>query len=68
MKPDLDTVLADIRLHCLECSGGQRSLVEHCTVKSCKLRPYRSLKVLGMQRERSKEIDGQIDIFHIREE
>lgn len=67
MKPDLDTVLTAIRLHCLECSGGQRNLVEHCAVKSCKLRPYRSLKAMGLTRERQPELTGQIDIFHLQE-
>ena len=68
MKPTADELLAAIRAHCMECSGGSRKEVERCNVKSCKLRPYRSVKALGHIASPGKLIaDRQIGMFDTME-
>lgn len=67
MKPTADELLVAIRAHCLECSGGSKKEVERCCVKSCKLRPYRSVKVVGDEQTRRSEEAGQVSLFDVME-
>ena len=36
-----DILLRDIRAHCLDCMGNQRSMVALCTSEKCRLWPWR---------------------------
>jgi len=68
MKPTADELLAAIRAHCLECSGGSRTEVERCNVKNCKLRQYRSVKALGQFADTGKMVGSrQISLFDAME-
>ena len=64
MKQDikLNEVLRDIRAHCLECSGGVRSEVENCHIKTCNLYKYRNVGALGLEAPQKPTV-GQIGIF-----
>ena len=64
MKHDIkfNEVLRDIRAHCLECSGGSRSEVENCYVKTCNLYKYRNVGALRLE-AKQKTAEGQIGIF-----
>ena len=37
----VEKLLLDIRAHCLDCMGGQRSVVARCNSEKCRLWPYR---------------------------
>lgn len=37
----VDALLRDIRAHCVDCMGGQRGMVAHCTSTKCRLWPWR---------------------------
>ena len=41
-EPTPKFLLALIRAHCLDCSGGSRMEVRRCKVEYCKLWPYRN--------------------------
>lgn len=56
-----DALLIAIRKHCLDCSGGNRGLVERCGIKHCALFPYRSIHAIGGERE--TVLKGQITMF-----
>ena len=64
MKTDikLDDVLIAIRAHCMECSGGCKKEVENCRIKTCALRPYRSLSAIGAERAPKRD-KRQISMF-----
>ena len=68
MKSDikLDDVLIAIRAHCMECSGGCKKEVENCRIKTCSLRPYRSLNAIGASRN-EKHDKRQISMFDLQE-
>ena len=51
------TPMRAIRAKCIDCSGGNRSEVTHCTVKTCPLWPYR----LG----RRPRIDSEEEKVHV---
>lgn len=61
-------LLADIRAHCLSCCGGSRNLVEECTIKRCRLWPYRC-GMAGLQTallsstQPEEQLEGQLDMF-----
>ena len=58
-KPCADEVLAAVRSHCLQCSGGSRGEVQRCWNRECALYPYRSLKAIGQERE-PRNLPGQL--------
>lgn len=60
--PTAEELLVVIRAHCLQCSGGSVKEVERCGVQDCKLRPYRSVKVLGGEKK-VKQKNGQVSLF-----
>ena len=42
VKPvTVDLLLRDIRAHCVDCMGGQKSMVAFCTSERCRLWPHR---------------------------
>lgn len=67
MKPTADELLAVIRAHCLQCSGGSRKEVERCNVESCLLRPYRSVSAVGGEKPRKAKEQGQVSLFDMLE-
>lgn len=62
-KPTPNILLAVIRAHCLECSGGSRKEVRNCKINYCQLWPYR----MGLRNEKNEEnmseIAGQMSLF-----
>lgn len=63
--PASKELVSAIHAHCLECSGGSRTLVERCNVSGCALRPYRSAKAMGISQGKEREAEGQIDYMDI---
>jgi hypothetical protein len=39
--PAATKLLGAIRMHCIECFGGERGQVEKCTDRECRLYPFR---------------------------
>ena len=64
--PSAETMLADIRAKCRECCGGSVSLVEECTIRTCRLHKYRRM-TMGVQTAMfaTDQLDGQLDMFDI---
>ena len=60
-----DILLAVIRAHCLECSGGSRLEVRNCHVPDCKLYPYR--KCEDKPKRGKKKKDEQFTVFDVIE-
>jgi len=58
-----DILLAVIRAHCLECSGGSRWDVHNCLVKDCKLWPYR--KGEPPKKKERKGKNTQLTVFDL---
>ena len=54
-----------IREKCLECSCGSRNQVDRCRLTGCPLFPYRSLKAMGIQSRKARNIKGQTSLFEI---
>lgn len=50
--PSAEALLAAIRAHCLECSGGSRKEVRNCRVTGCSLYPYRAPDAQARQPEK----------------
>lgn len=63
--PSPEALLVAIRAKCMDCSGGQRILVERCSITQCPLHPYRSIKAMGEFERGNREIEGQIDLYDI---
>ena len=61
-EPTPKELLAVIRAHCLECSGGSRMDVRTCKVKRCKLWPYRMVGSTA-KKSKTKKTYEQIDMF-----
>ena len=59
-----DDLLAAIRAHCLECSGGSRAEVRRCKVDGCALWPYRRSERKAATEE--VDIDGQMSIYDLQ--
>lgn len=43
-----------VRLHCIQCSGGNRAIVRRCVIKDCNLYPFRMGSLA-----RGKEADAE---------
>ncbi len=65
-KQTSDILLAIIRAHCLECSGGSRLEVKHCRVPDCKLYPYRMCP--DQPKKRKKKKNEQITVYDLMQE
>lgn len=65
--PAPQELISAIHAHCLQCSGGSRTLVERCNVAGCALLPYRSAKVMGISHGKEREVKGQMDYMDILE-
>ena len=66
-QPTSDILLAVIRSHCLECSGGSRLEVRNCRVPGCKLYPYRKCEDKPKKKAKKKK-NEQITLFDLVEE
>lgn len=69
-QPTPDMLLAVIRAHCLECSGGSRKQVHNCEVTNCRLWPYRkgeSRKAAG-KRIAAGDVYRQMTLFDFVED
>lgn len=64
-----DILLAVIRAHCLECSGGSRKQVHNCGIKSCQLWPYRKgdARKAGGKRVTAGDVYRQMTLFDLVE-
>lgn len=47
------TPIKTIRVHCIECSGGQKKEVKECPITKCPLYPYR----MGKRPKKDVSID-----------
>lgn len=67
-EPTPDVLLAVIRAHCLECSGGSRKQVHNCEITHCRLWPYRKAeqKKYGKKNKKTNE-NRQLTIFDLIE-
>ena len=54
-----EELLAAIRAHCLECSGGSKAEIRRCRVTDCALYPYRR----NEQKNINADVDGQMSIY-----
>lgn len=61
-----DILLAVIRAHCLECSGGSRLEVRNCRVPDCKLYPYRKCEDKPKTSKKKKK-NEQFTVFDVME-
>ena len=68
-KPTPDILLAVIRTHCLECSGGSRKQVHNCEIKDCRLWPYRKsdARKAGGKRVTAGDAYRQMTLFDFAE-
>lgn len=68
-KPTPDILLAVIRAHCLECSGGSRKQVHNCEIKNCRLWPYRKgeSRKAGTTRITEGDVYRQMTLFEFAE-
>lgn len=68
-KPTPNILLAVIRAHCLECSGGSRKQVHNCEIKNCRLWPYRKgeTKKTGTMRVTAGGVYRQMTLFDFAE-
>lgn len=56
-------MMAAIRRHCLECSGGDRKLVEKCNITECALWEYRCAQAAEAAEAKRNGIEGQVTIL-----
>lgn len=66
-KPTPDTLLAVIRAHCLDCSGGSRKQVRNCEITNCRLWPYRERERKPQKKKGKKDGYQQITLFDFME-
>lgn len=64
-QPTPDILLAVIRAHCLECSGGSRKQVQNCEITNCRLWPYRkgNTRKTGGKRVTAGDVYRQMTLF-----
>ena len=68
-KPTPNILLAVIRAHCLECSGGSRKQVHNCEITQCRLWPYRKDEKKPQKRKGEKgNAYRQLTVFDLMEE
>ena len=69
-QPTPNILLAVIRAHCLECSGGSRKQVHNCEITNCRLWPYRKDNARKPNGRHMKVSDayGQMTLFDLTEE
>ena len=60
-QPTPAEILADIRAYCLDCMGGSRKAVQHCTSRECRLWRHRAENT-GEKPKRNK---GQVTMFDL---
>lgn len=68
-KPTSNILLAVIRAHCLECSGGSWKQVHNCEITKCRLWPYRKGEKNPQKRKGGKgNTYRQLTMFDLMEE
>lgn len=69
-QPTPDILLAVIRAHCLECSGGSRKQVHNCEITNCRLWPYRkgTTRKSGGKRVAAGDVYRQMTLFDFVED
>ena len=67
METNEKTLIAAVRRHCLECSGGERKLVEKCSVTGCALWEYRCAQAQEKAERKRRGLEGQISILDFKE-